>query len=140
VQVILIEDDPKKVMHLMLPPGLLLRPGTRMVIDNGQPDSGPFKVCYPNMCLAQYEISSDYVQRMKRGQQIVVSAMSGNGQMVSVPIPLEGFAKAHDGPATDPKVAEEQQKKLQAELQRRAEEQRNKIQPQPGGAPQQSAR
>ena len=37
------------------------------------------------------------------------------------------FAKAYDGPPTDPKVFEENQKKLQEELQKRAEEQRKKL-------------
>ena len=42
-------------------------------------------------------------------------------------LPLAGFGKAFDGPAIDPKVLEEQQKKLQAELQKRAEEERKKL-------------
>ena len=47
---------------------------------------------------------------------------------VLLPLPLAGeFAKAYDGPPTDPKVFEENQKKLQEELQKRAEEQRKKL-------------
>jgi hypothetical protein len=50
-------------------------------------------------------------------------------------LPLGEFAKAYDGPPTDPKVFEETQKKLQEELQKRAEEARQKLQAaQPGGA------
>jgi hypothetical protein len=52
-----------------------------------------------------------------------------------LPLPLSDFAKAYDGPPTDPKVFEENQKKLQEELQKRAEEQRKKLeagQSQPG--------
>jgi hypothetical protein len=41
------------------------------------------------------------------------------------------FNKAHTGPPTDPKVFEEQQKKLQEELQRRADEARKKLEGQP---------
>jgi len=59
-----------------------------------------------------------------------------------LPLPLQettgGFAKAYDGPPTDPKVFEETQKKLQEELQKRAEEQRKKLedaQKASGGAP-----
>jgi hypothetical protein len=50
-------------------------------------------------------------------------------------MPLADFAKAYDGPPTDPKVFEETQKKLQEELQKRAEEARKKLetnQPQAG--------
>jgi hypothetical protein len=48
---------------------------------------------------------------------------------------LSDFAKAYDGPPTDPKVFEETQKKLQEELQKRAEEARKKLEAnQPAGA------
>ena len=40
------------------------------------------------------------------------------------------FAKAYDGPPTDPKVFEEQQKKLQDELQKRAEDARKRLESQ----------
>ena len=40
------------------------------------------------------------------------------------------FAKAYDGPPTDPKVVEEQQRKLQEELQKRAEDARKKLEAQ----------
>ena len=50
-----------------------------------------------------------------------------NGQPISLPLPLNDFAKAYDGPPTDPKVFEEQQKKLQEELQKQAEEARKKL-------------
>ena len=53
------------------------------------------------------------------------------GQPISLVLPLNDFAKAYDGPPTDPKVFEEQQKKLQDELQRRAEEARKKLEGQP---------
>ena len=41
------------------------------------------------------------------------------------------FAKAYNGPPTDPKEIEVQQQKLQDELQRRAEEARKKLEGQP---------
>ncbi len=45
-------------------------------------------------------------------------------------LPLGDFAKAYDGPPTDPKVLEEQQKKLREDLQKRANEMREKLQQQ----------
>ena len=43
---------------------------------------------------------------------------------------LKDFAKAYDGPPTDPKVFEEQQKKLHEELQKRAEDARKRLESQ----------
>ena len=48
-----------------------------------------------------------------------MQGINGAGQALSLVLPLNDFAKAYDGPPTDPKVFEEQQKKLQEELQRR---------------------
>jgi hypothetical protein len=42
-------------------------------------------------------------------------------------LPLNDFAKAYDGPPTDPKEFERQQKELQDQLQKRAEEARKKL-------------
>ncbi|HMI11767.1 MAG TPA: invasion associated locus B family protein, partial [Bradyrhizobium sp.] len=50
---------------------------------------------------------------------------------LTLPLPLGEFAKAYDGPPTDPKVFEETQKKLQEELQKRAEEARKKLEANP---------
>ncbi len=52
------------------------------------------------------------------------------GTPISLPLPLNDFAKAYDGPPTDPKVFEEQQRKLQEELQKQAEEARKKLEAQ----------
>ena len=46
-------------------------------------------------------------------------------------IPLTDFAKANEGAPTDPKVFEQQQQKLQEELQRRAEEARKRLETAP---------
>ena len=56
------------------------------------------------------------------------------GTPISLPLPLADFAKAYDGPATDPKVFEEQQRKLQEELQKKAEDARKKLEGQQPGA------
>ena len=54
---------------------------------------------------------------------------------ISLPLPLNDFAKAYDGPPTDPKAFEEQQRKLQEELQKKAEEARKKLEGQQSQAP-----
>jgi hypothetical protein len=64
---------------------------------------------------------------MKKGQTLNVQAITANNAPLTLPLPLAEFAKAYDGPPTDPKVFEETQRKLQEELQKRAEEQRKKL-------------
>jgi len=119
-----------KVLRVTVPLGMQLQHGTRMMIDQGQPAQSPYKICFPVGCMSDYPVTDDMIARMKKGQQIIVQAINMQGTPISLPLPLNDFAKAYDGPPTDPKVVEEQQRKLQEELQKRAEEARKKLEAQ----------
>jgi invasion protein IalB len=130
------ENDPKKVLRVTLPLGMSLQPGTRVIVDNGQPMTGPYVICFNNGCMADYEASGELIGKLKKGQGLVIQGINGAGQPISLVVPLTDFAKAYDGPPTDPKKFEEQQKQLQEELQKRAEEARKKLEAQPPSAQQ----
>ena len=86
--------------------------------------------------MSDYPLTDDVIGKMKKGQMLTVQAINMQGTPISLPLPLGDFAKAYDGPATDPKVFEEQQRKLQEELQKKAEEARKKLEAQsPAPAP-----
>jgi invasion protein IalB len=125
------EGEPRKILRVTLPLGMSLQPGTRVIIDQGQPMQGPYVICFNNGCMADYEASNELITNMKRGQGLVIQGINGAGQAISLVLPLTDFAKAYEGPPTDPKVFEDQQKKLQEELQRRADEARKKLESQP---------
>jgi invasion protein IalB len=124
------ENEPKKVLRVTLPLGMSIQPGTRVIVDNGQPMTGPYVICFNNGCMADYEASSELIGKLKKGQGLVIQGINGSGQPISLVVPLGDFAKAYDGAPTDPKVFEEQQKKLQEELQRRAEDARKRLESQ----------
>jgi invasion protein IalB len=126
------EGEPKKILRVTLPLGMQLVHGTRVIIDQNQPMTAPYVICFTNGCMADYEASADMITKMKGGQGLVVQAINSTGQPISLVLPLADFGKAYDGPPTDPKVFEEQQKKLQDELQRRADEARKKLESQQG--------
>jgi len=126
------EGEPKKILRVTLPLGMQLIHGTRVIIDQNQPLTAPYVICFTNGCMADYEANPDMIGKMKSGQGLVVQAINSTGQPISLVLPLSDFAKAYDGPPTDPKVFEEQQKKLQDELQRRADEARKKLEQQQG--------
>jgi invasion protein IalB len=125
----------KKLLRVTLPLGMQLAHGTRLIVDQNQPMTAPYVICFSNGCMADYDASADLIGKMKKGQGLVIQAINATGQPISLVMPLNDFAKAYDGPPTDPKVFEEQQKKLQEELQRRADEARKKLEQQQGGAP-----
>jgi invasion protein IalB len=132
------EGEPKKLLRVTLPLGMQLQFGTRVIIDQNQPSTGPYVICFTNGCMSDYEVTADMLGKMKKGQSLVVQAVNATGQPISLPLPLAEFAKAYDGPPTDPKVFEEQQKKLQEGLQERAKKSLQNLESQaPGAAPRQ---
>jgi invasion protein IalB len=140
IAAVIIEPEgvDKKILRVTLPLGMQLIHGTRVILDQNQPQTAPYVICFNNGCMADYEATAEMIGKMKKGQALVVQAINSNGQPISLGLPLSDFAKAYDGPPTDPKIFEEQQKKLQEELQRRADEARKKLESQ-GGAPTSSA-
>jgi invasion protein IalB len=125
----------QKVLRVTVPLGMQLAHGTRMIIDQGQPAQQPYKICFPVGCMSDYPVTDDMLTKMKKGQMLTVQAINMQGTPISLPLPLTDFAKAYDGPATDPKVFEAQQHKLQEELQKKAEEARKKLEAQQPAAP-----
>jgi invasion protein IalB len=133
--VIEMEGEAKKVLQVTLPPGVLLPRGTRVVIDRDEPSAivGSFLVCANGGCIAQLEATADTVAKLKKGQNLYVQAYNMAQNVMTLALPLGDFAKAYDGPATDPKELEEKNKKLQDELQRRANDARQKLEQQAPG-------
>jgi invasion protein IalB len=132
------EGEPKKILRVTLPLGMQLVHGTRVIVDNNTPAQSPYVICFANGCMSDYEVTPELLANMKKGQNLVVQAINSNGAPLTLPLPLAEFAKAYDGPPTDPKQFEETQKKLQEELQKRAEEARKKLeanQPAAGATP-----
>jgi invasion protein IalB len=133
------EGEPKKLFRVTLPSPLQLQFGTRLIIDKEQPISGAFFTCFANGCMADYEATPELVTKLKKGQMLQIQAINLAAAAITFPLPLtdtsgNSFQKANEGPPTDPKVFEEQQKKLQEDLQKRADELRKKLESQ-GGAP-----
>jgi invasion protein IalB len=133
------EGEPKKILRVTLPLGMQLVHGTRVIVDSNAPMQSPYVICFANGCMSDYEVTPELLANLKKGQALVVQAINSNGAPLTLPLPLQesgsSFAKAYDGPPTDPKQFEETQKKLQEELQKRAEEQRKKLEQQNGATP-----
>ena len=129
VAAVIIEPkgEPKKILRVTLPLGMALVQGTRIVVDSNAPAQSPFVACFQNGCMSDYDFTPEMVAAMKKGTTLFVQAIQVSGAAVTLPLPLAEFAKAYDGPPTDPKVFEENQKKLQEELQKRAAEARAKL-------------
>jgi invasion protein IalB len=129
VQLFEPEGQPK-ILRVTVPLGMQLSHGTRVILDTQAPMQQPYKICFPVGCMSDYPMTDEMVAQMKKGKAITIQAINMQGAPISLPMPLADFAKAYDGPPTDPKVFEAQQKKLQEELQKKAEEARKKLESQ----------
>jgi invasion protein IalB len=128
------EGEPRKLLRVTLPLGMSLQQGTRVIVDQNEAQSkqSAYSFCLQNGCMSDYEATPEMLANMKKGQVLYVQAIQVNGAAVTLSLPLADFAKAYDGAPTDPKVIEEQQKKFQEDLQKRAQDMREKLQNQQG--------
>jgi invasion protein IalB len=115
VSAILIEPDkdPRKVLRVTLPLGMQLAHGTRIAIDQNQAATGSYVICFSNGCQADYDANAEMIGRLKKGRQLAIQAINSRGQAISVNLPLDDFAKAHDGPPADRKDVLDRLQQLQ---------------------------
>lgn len=124
--VVLPADQSQNILRVTLPLGVRLAYGTRIIVDQGNPIQGGYVMCLVG-CISDYQAGPDLVEKLKKSKQLTIQAINPGGAPISVDVPLEGFAKAYDGPATDEKIVASQQKKLEEQLKARAEETRKRL-------------
>jgi invasion protein IalB len=118
-----IAGQPKPQMLAMLPPvNTYLPAGALVKIDDKEPLKLAYQTCDQAGCYAEAPVEPAVVDQMKTGKQIAYLGMDTNGRPLSIPLPLEGFAKALDGaPVPVEKYNEDQRKIAEVIRQRLAE-------------------
>jgi invasion protein IalB len=138
-----VKGKAEKPVRFILPLGLMLAPGVRFAVDQNTSSEAKFVICLPNGCFAEGVTNDAFIGTMKKGSTLNVKFKNQVNSEVTFQVPLAGFGKAFDGAPLDPKVVEDQQKKLQEELQKRSDELRAKLggsaaaTPDPAAAPKQ---
>lgn len=131
-----IKGDDQRVVRLLMPVGLLLKPGFRFSADKGPQIEGNFEICMPNGCFAEAKVKGVTIDSLKKATALNVAVKNSANIEVDFGIPLAGFGKAFDGAAIDPKVLQAQQEQLQKQLEAKAQQQRQMLeQQQKAGAP-----
>jgi invasion protein IalB len=106
-----IAGQPKPQLLAMLPLGSALPPGALVRIDDKEPIKLAYTTCDQAGCYAEAAIEPAMVDQMKSGKQIAYLGIDVTGRALSIPLPLEGFAKAHEGaPVPVDKYNEDQRK------------------------------
>jgi invasion protein IalB len=111
------EGTDTKLLRVTLPLGVALVPGARIVIDEKEAITAPFVVCLPkNGCMADYKADTDLIEKLKKGRSLAIQAFEKK-RPIGFTLPLVGFAKAFDGPASDPTGLNQLQEDFSNELQ-----------------------
>jgi len=126
-----------RFVRFIMPLGFMIEPGMRARIDEGKPINGKYQICMPNGCFAEIPVTDATLKAMKAGNLMRIEVQNQLRQDVAFTLPLDGFTKAFDGEAIDPKVLAEQNQKLEQELANRVEQQRKLLEQQAadGAAP-----
>ncbi|WP_255616867.1 invasion associated locus B family protein [Aurantimonas sp. VKM B-3413] len=117
----------QKVIQAVVPSGRVIPAGVQIKIDNGQPVTLNYSVCFPNRCIAEAELSDTLVSSMKKGSQMVVTSINFQRQANPIPVTLSGFTDAYDGPPKAQPELAQRQKELNEALKKQAEERRKKF-------------
>ena len=116
------------MVRVFLPLGLALKPGVRVGLERGEPESGAFEACFPAGCYASSNVPVGLMDAMRRGGRFLISVKKLSGEELGFLLPLEGFGKAFDGPAAGPEeLRSEGATRLQHELSEKAAAEGRKV-------------
>lgn len=136
----ILRDNPAEESRLLavaaVPLGVLLPFGMTWQIDGAKPIRVPYMQCDVVMCATQLVINEQYVNSLKKGGVLKLTAKNQQNQDLTIEITLAGFTAAYDGAATlsfeEFRRETSGENALEQVLQDRAEELRQQLQ---GDAP-----
>lgn len=100
----LLRDDPGQESRLLavaaVPLGVLLPFGLTWQIDGAKPVRVPYMLCDPTSCATQLVINEQYVNSLKKGGKLKLTAKNRQNQDLTIEINLAGFTSAYDGEAS----------------------------------------
>ena len=91
------EGDPVARLQMFLPPGSFLQPGIKLTVDKGAPMQIPYVICLTNGCVAGSAANAALIHDLESGQMLTLESVNSNVVGVTNSIPLNEFAKAHQG-------------------------------------------
>jgi invasion protein IalB len=98
-----IEGQDKKDLIVTVPTSysLDMPPGIRIKIDGDEPISLQYAGCTPKSCQAQVVLTNQVLDRMRKGNQMLVAAISMQQKPLTFRVFLNGFAITSDGAPVD---------------------------------------
>lgn len=134
-----VEGADKQHLMIMVPLGMAIHPGLRATVyspelwaqaeknqkvedTKAEPIKLNYALCHPAGCTAEVEATKELTDKMKKGGGVMVLAINAQGQVIAFPVPLVGFAKAHDGQPVDNQKYSEARKALMTQIAQRQQQ------------------
>lgn len=128
-----LQGENRRQLIVVVPLGMALQAGLLVRVDQERALPAKFGTCLPNGCFSGVDVGPDLLAQLRRGQNAFITVRNAQGVALDLTLPLATFARAYDGPATDARALQEQQRQLEDQLQRRADEARERLRQQQGG-------
>lgn len=97
---LVLRVDSKKGVPVLavaaVPVGVVLKPGLTWQIDRGKAQSLPYWRCTPQTCESEQLASADFLNRLRKGSALRLTAKNVDGKDFSISISLAGFSAAYD--------------------------------------------
>lgn len=103
LQIIESEGGERQIVTI-LPTRLQIPEGVRGQVDDGSPITGEFRICYPQNCFVEFELTDALIDSMKAGGEFTVTALNEAGRAVPFAFSLSGFTAAYEGEGYDSSV------------------------------------
>ena len=95
------QDKQDLIVTVPIAYSLDMPPGIRIKIDGDEPISLQYAGCTPKSCQAQVELTNQVLDRMRKGNQMLVAAISVQQKPLTFRVLLNGFATTSDGVPVD---------------------------------------
>lgn len=119
-----VEGEEKQQLLIRVPTAyaLVIPAGVEIKIDENEPIKMQYAICFPTSCQVQMEMTSELMDSMRKGKQMIVAAVNIQQKTMGFPVPLSGFSKAYDGPPVDSAKYEESRRQLMEMFRKRQQE------------------
>ena len=94
------EEAPAARLQIFVLPGFFLQPGIKLTVDKDSSMHVPYTICLANGCVAGTVADPSFVRAMESGRTLSLDAVNTNVMIVIASLPLDNFAKAHQGAPT----------------------------------------
>ena len=123
------ESNTSKVLRIIVPLGVQVAFGTRLLIDGAINGQRAYVACFSGGCFSDYPLD-DAMLGLTSAKNLAIQAINSNGAPLTLSIPLAGFAQSYAGGAADPTSLDRRDgKEIDAMLALKPDAERAEIEP-----------